>query len=187
MGEQTIGILPVLFTQVALQVVLALILAGILGAFYRLYRHAYLRHWSLSWLALVAYIGASAASGMTSGGGGHPLRVIAALVSLVAGYVQVAWLLLGAWGLARSEDPPARTVRVALGLATAAGTLSVGLVLARTTAALRDRRAVSGGGAPTWSRPPPSWPAGGRWRASAAPSPGSPSCCTQPTRWPTSA
>ncbi|HYN03202.1 MAG TPA: PAS domain S-box protein [Vicinamibacteria bacterium] len=134
MGEQTVGILPVLITQVALQAVLALILAGILGAFYRLYRHAYLRHWSLSWLALVVYIGASAVSGLTSGGGGHPWRVPAVLVSLVAGYLQVAWLLLGAWGLARAEDPPARTVRVALGLAMAAGTLSVGLVLARITA-----------------------------------------------------
>jgi len=147
MGEQTIGILPILITQVAIQAVLALILAGILGAFYRLYRHAYLRHWSLSWLALVVYMGASTAAGMTSGGGGDPLRIIAELVSLVAGYLQVAWLLLGAWGIAKSEDPPARTVRVALGLAAAAGTLSVGLVLARAAApsATGVRCLVAGG------------------------------------------
>ena len=89
MGEQTIGILPVLITQVALQVVLALILAGILGAFHRLYRHAYLRHWSLSWLALVVCVVASAAADRTSGGDAHPLRVATVLVSLVAGYLQV--------------------------------------------------------------------------------------------------
>ncbi len=64
MGDQTIGILPVLVTQVALQVVLALIVAGILGAFHRLYRQAYLRHWSLGWLALAVYVG-----GLAGGGG----------------------------------------------------------------------------------------------------------------------
>ncbi len=134
MGEQTIGILPVLIMQVALQAVLALILAGILGAFHRLYRHAYLRHWSLSWLALVVYAGASAAAVLPSGESGHSLRFPAVLVSLAAGYLQVVWLLLGAWGLARGEDPPARTVRLSLGLAAAAGTMSVALVLARMTA-----------------------------------------------------
>ena len=138
MGEQTIGILPVLVTQVALQAVLALILAGILGAFYRLYRHAYLRHWSLSWLALVVYIGASAVAGLTSGGGGHPWRVPAVLVSLVAGYLQVAWLLLGAWGLARGEDLPARTVRLVAG-ARGGGGAGPGLDAARPRV---DRRAL---------------------------------------------
>ena len=68
MGERTIGILPVFVTQVALQCALALVLAGILGAFHRLYRHAYLRDWSLSWLALVVYVAVSAVGGTTSGG-----------------------------------------------------------------------------------------------------------------------
>ena len=108
-----------------MQAVLALILAGILGAFYRLYRHAYLRHWSLSWLALAVYIGASAVSGLASGGGDHPWRVPSVLVSLVAGYLQVAWLLLGAWGLGRGEDVPVRTVRLVLGAAVALGLASM--------------------------------------------------------------
>ena len=123
MGEQTIGILPVLMTQLALQAVLALILAGILAAFHRLYRLAYLRHWALSWLALVVYLGASAATGLTSGG--DPWRGPAVLVSLVAGYLQVAWLLLGGLGLAKGKDVPARTVRLVLGAAAAAGLASV--------------------------------------------------------------
>ncbi len=187
MGEQTIGILPVLVTQVALQAVLALILAGILGAFYRLYRHAYLRHWSLSWLALVVYIGASAVSGLASGGGGHPWRVPAVLVSLVAGYLQVAWLLLGAWGLAEGGGR-ARPY----GAARAGGgrRRGPGLGAARSRRH-RPRPPRSDCGAwwpesPTWRRRRPSWLADGRSRAWAAPSPGSPSFSTPPISWPTS-
>ncbi len=111
--------------RLALQAVLALILAGILGAFHRLYRHAYLRHWSLSWLALVVYIGASAVGRPDCRRRPHPWRLAAVLVSLVAGYLQVAWLLLGAWGLARGREVPARTVRLGLGAAAAAGLASV--------------------------------------------------------------
>jgi PAS domain S-box-containing protein len=134
MGEQTIGILPILITQVVLQAALALILAGILGAFHRLYRHAYLRHWSLSWLALVVYVGASVASGLSSGGDGNAWRMPAVLLSLVAGYLQVGWLLLGASGLAQGQDVPARTVRLVLGVAAAAGLASVLPALAGFTA-----------------------------------------------------
>jgi len=134
MGEQTIGVMPVLITQVALQAVLALILAGILGAFYRLYRHAYLRHWSLSWLALVAYVAASVGAGMTSGRSTHGLRIPAVAVALVAGYLQVAWLLLGAWGLARGQDVPTRAARLVLAAAAAAGLASVLPALAGMTA-----------------------------------------------------
>ena len=125
MGQPTIGILPVLATQVAAQAVLALTLAGILGAFHRLYRHTYLRDWSLSWLALAVYVCASAASGMTSGGSSDGLRLPALAVSLVAGYLHAVWLLLGAWGLTRGRDVPARAVRSLLGAAAAVGFASV--------------------------------------------------------------
>ena len=130
MGEQTIGILPVLVTQVALQVALALIVAVILGAFHRLYRLAYVRHWSLSWLALAAYVGASLVAG--SSGGGRT-RLLAVVVTLVAGYLQVAWLLLGAWGLATGVDVPRSRVRRALGIALALAVVSVALVLGGPT------------------------------------------------------
>jgi hypothetical protein len=122
MGQPTIGILPVLVAQVVLQLLLALILAGILGAFHRLYRQAYLRHWSLAWLALVVYVGASAGVRLSEGGSPHLLLVAA---WLVAGYFHAAWLLLGAWGLARGADVPRRTVRLVLGTAAAAGLVSV--------------------------------------------------------------
>ena len=124
MGERTIGVMPVLIAQVALQVALALILAAILGAFHRLYRHAYLRHWSLSWLALVVYVGASVGAGRMSGGESAVPRVALQMASLVAGYLQVAWLLLGTLGLARDETVADRTVRRALAAAVALGLLS---------------------------------------------------------------
>jgi len=130
MGERTIGILQVFVTQVALQLALALILAAILGAFHRLYRHAYLRDWSSSWLALAVYVGASAAFGTTSGAGTNGLRVPAVAVSMVAAYLQIAWLLLGAWGLAGGRDVPAAMRRFALAGAVAAGLASTGFALA---------------------------------------------------------
>ena len=130
MGERTIGIVPVFVTQVALQLVLALILAGILRAFHRLYRHAYLRDWSLSWLALAVYVVVSAVGGTTSGGELNAMRVAAHLLSLVASYLQVAWLLLGARGLAGEKEIPVATRRLALGLAIAAGVVSAGLAVA---------------------------------------------------------
>jgi PAS domain S-box-containing protein len=132
--ELTVGILPVLATLVGLQAVLALILAGILGAFHRLYRHAYLRHWSLSWLALLAYLVASLGPGRAPGGDVQGLRLLAALLSLLAGYLQVAWLLLGTWGLERGADVTPRTARRVLGVAIGASLASVLPALAGVTA-----------------------------------------------------
>ncbi len=129
MGQRTIGVLPMLLTLVALQLVLALILAAILGAFHRLYRQAYLRDWSLSWLALAVYLVASSFGGTTSGRL-TGLRILVQAVSLVAAYLQVAWLLLGAAGLTWGKDVPAATRRLALAGAAAAGLVSTGLALA---------------------------------------------------------
>jgi PAS domain S-box-containing protein len=134
MSQQTIGILPALVTQVAQQVVLALILAVVLGAFHRLYRQTYLRHWALSWLALAVYVLASAGAGMASGRGELSLRIPLVSVALVAGYLQLAWLLLGAWGLARGTDVPGRAMRLVVGGGAAAGLASVPPALVGMTA-----------------------------------------------------
>ncbi len=123
MPERTINALPLLLTLVGLQLVLALILAGILGAFHRIYRHEFLRDWSRSFLALAAYLVSY------SFVGSGPQRALLA-VSLVAGYLQVAWLLLGAWGLARERELPAATRRLALAGAVAAALASVALAVA---------------------------------------------------------
>jgi two-component system cell cycle sensor histidine kinase/response regulator CckA len=132
MGEQTIGILPVLVTQVAVQIVLVLIVAATLGAFHRLYRQAYLRHWALSWLALAVYAAAATVTGHSAHAAAG--RAVAGSVALVSGYLQVAWLLLGAWGLARGTDVPRRGARLLIGGALALGALSVPPELAGVTA-----------------------------------------------------
>ena len=125
------GFVQFVIAATAGQVALAALLSIMLGGFYRVYRHAYLRHWSLSWLALVVYIVASSAAGIASGSP-PPLgvRVPAAAIGLVAGYLQIAWLLLGAWGLKIGGEVPRRTVRSAEWGAVAAGLASVGPALA---------------------------------------------------------
>jgi two-component system cell cycle sensor histidine kinase/response regulator CckA len=148
MGELTIGILPVVITQLALQAALALILAAILEAFHRLYGHAYLRHWSLSWLALVAYIGATGLAVLTAGGSdAPPWRMAVVLASLVAGYLQIACLLLGSSGLAKGQDVPTRTVRLVLGGAAAASLVSMIPALAGFPAPFMGLRCLVAGGA----------------------------------------
>jgi two-component system cell cycle sensor histidine kinase/response regulator CckA len=116
------------------QVALAAVLAIMLGGFHRLYRHAYLRHWSLSWLALVVYIVTASAAEITNG---EPpslgVRVPLAAVALVAGYLQIVWLMLGAWGLATGVEVPRRTVWRAEAGGVAAGLVSLGPALAGAT------------------------------------------------------
>jgi PAS domain S-box-containing protein len=128
------GLLQFVVAATAAQVALAAVLSILLGAFHRVYRHDYLRHWALSWLALVLYVVAAAASGITTGAPpSNALRVPLAAVALVAGYLQVAWLLLGAWGLGRGGDLPERSVRRALAVAAIAGLASVPAALAGAT------------------------------------------------------
>ena len=92
-------------------ILLALILAGILGSFYRLYGQAYLRHWSLGWLALVVYVGASVGVGLGVGsivgvglgvtpsgsGVGEGVGVMSKGVGL--GDIDGAWFVSGASGV----------------------------------------------------------------------------------------
>ena len=116
-----------------------------LSAFRRVYRHAYLRHWALSWLALAVYIlGWPATSGRA--GERVALRGAVAAVSLVAAYLQVAWLLLGTRGLARDGEPSRRAAALALGAAVLAGLASVPLVARREDRAEPSGCPVPGGG-----------------------------------------
>jgi PAS domain S-box-containing protein len=54
-------------------------------------------------------------------------------LALVAGYLQIAWLLLGVWGLSRGGALPERSVRRALGAAVVAGLASVPPAVAGAT------------------------------------------------------
>jgi PAS domain S-box-containing protein len=130
----SVPFLPVLVAQSAGQALLALVLAVLLRGFHQEHGRAYLRHWSLAWLALVVYIVAGAAGGATGGGPAHALRGAAIAAGLVAGYLHVAWLLLGAWGLSRQEDVPGRAATGVLAASVAAGFASVPGALAGVTA-----------------------------------------------------
>ena len=124
MEQLTVSALPVLLAQAAGQVLLALLLAAMLLGFDRVYRHAYLRHWALSWAALASYIVLSLAAGLSGARGAHANLSLAA-IAIVAGYLQIAWLLLGAWGLARGTEVPPRAVRWTSAAAAAMGLLSL--------------------------------------------------------------
>jgi PAS domain S-box-containing protein len=131
MSPSVVRIAPILFTHAAGQVLLALVLAAILHAFHRVYRRPWLRYWSLSWLALAVYMAAASFHMRpTSAGGGAALRVVAVCISVVAGYLQIAWLVLGTRGLARGEEVPRRTRRALLVAAVGLGLLSVPPALA---------------------------------------------------------
>jgi len=138
METSTIGLWSIQIAQALGQMVLALVLSLILSAFQRVYRQAYVRHWALSWLALAAYIlGSIALRGTT--GAPAPVRGALYAATFVAAYLQVAWLVLGARGLARGEEPSRRTVAWAVGAAVFAG-------LASVWPALAGARAPSAGG-----------------------------------------
>jgi PAS domain S-box-containing protein len=116
----------VYMAQVAGQLMLAAIVIVALYAFHRHYRRRYLLYWAHSWLALGTYIGAAALSpGVAALGAGArgPLLGLA-LASMVAGYLQVVWLLLGTWEIASGHEVPQRRVRLLLTLGLLAGVLS---------------------------------------------------------------
>jgi two-component system cell cycle sensor histidine kinase/response regulator CckA len=133
MDTSASGLWSIQIAQALGQLVLALVLSVILSAFQRAYRQAYVRHWALSWLALAVYMLGSIA---LRGSVGAPALGRGALyaVTFVAAYLQVAWLLLGARGLARGEEPGRRTAGWAVGAALVAGLASVWPALAGVTA-----------------------------------------------------
>src|SRR5512139_687483 len=133
MGALNLGPQSLQIAQTLGQMSLALVLVVILDVFHRAFKRRYLEHWVLSWLALVFYIlGWLVALATTDSG--WLVRAVVHSVTFIAAYLQIAWLLLGARGLARGEEPGRRTVSVALGAAVVAGLASVGPALAGATA-----------------------------------------------------
>ena len=124
------GFLQFVVAATAGQVALAAVLSIMLGGFHRFYRHDYLRHWSLSWLALIVYIVAfrRRRHWVPPSLG---VRVPAAVIGLMAGYRDRV-------APARGVGPEARRRGAADGEvcpagAVAAGLASVGPVLAGAT------------------------------------------------------
>ena len=111
MSEATVTLIAVGVAQSIASVVVARLLAG----FYRDYGKLYLQHWSRSWacFAIFHLTGAVAlALPATFAGRGVVLPLLSA-VGGVAGWVQLGWLLAGAWELSfRQEVPSSRLVRI---------------------------------------------------------------------------
>src|SRR5688572_18138287 len=109
----------------------ALFTAVLFGFFSRTYRKPFLLHWARSWSAMCVML-AGAALGYAVSQSGPPTsatRLTLSGVTAVAGYLQVAWLLLGCAELA-SFDRSSRLLQNrgwVLGAAVALGISSVAL------------------------------------------------------------
>ena len=102
--------------------VLVGVVAALLTGFHRVFGRRYLRYWALSWWAFAAYDAAGAASIALSGwGADHPARLALSALSLVASTLQLAWLLLGAWQVARGGETERRAEAGVLAGAAALG------------------------------------------------------------------
>ncbi|MDB4906553.1 MAG: sensor diguanylate cyclase/phosphodiesterase [Gemmatimonadetes bacterium] len=89
-----------LYATFLLEALGALITAVIFRAFYKDYNRPFLRDWMRSWVAhAVLLIGVPMV--MSTEGG---LRLLLTVGTGVAGYLQLVWLLLGAWELSHDED-----------------------------------------------------------------------------------
>lgn len=97
------------FTQSAVAVLIALVLGGLLRRYWR----PFLRHWTWSWMALAVQSGAGAGALVLARWRAidDPLRLSLAVASGVAGYLQIAWLLLGTSELTSGRALPRRTTR----------------------------------------------------------------------------
>jgi len=76
----------------------AVLMTVVVLRLHRVYNRTYLRHMALSWAALAVYFFASAialAAAITGVAASSPTRLAASMISLVAGYWQVAWLVIG--------------------------------------------------------------------------------------------
>lgn len=102
-----------LFTQSAVAVLIALVLGGLLRRYWR----PFLRHWTWSWVALAVQAGAGSGALVLARWRtiDDPLRLSLALVSGIAGYLQIAWLLLGTFELTSGRALPRRTTRWIIG------------------------------------------------------------------------
>jgi diguanylate cyclase (GGDEF)-like protein len=112
MLNPTLVVIVTSFGQAAVAILLATLLLG----FYRHYRRSYLLQWSWSWWALCVYmLGASLAVYLAPRfHQWHPYRLTAGCVMMVAGYLQVGWLLFGTYELTHGRPVSRRVVRVAL-------------------------------------------------------------------------
>ncbi len=103
---------PVVFTIVGLfaQSGAAVVTAFVFGGLQRRYWRPFLQHWTWSWSALAVHAGAGASAVALAAWYpiDAPVRFALALVAGIAGYLQIAWLLLGTAELSRGRSFPER-------------------------------------------------------------------------------
>jgi diguanylate cyclase (GGDEF)-like protein len=100
------------FAAKVAQAVGALLLGGLLLGFHRHYRKGYLLHWAWSWLCYCVYL-AGAALGLQLSEtlpAIHPAQLVLSALSGIAGYMQLAFLVFGAYEL-EAGRPPRRLPR----------------------------------------------------------------------------
>src|SRR3954465_11658563 len=124
MALSTVLSLAGLFARSGVAIVIAVVLGGLLRRYWR----PFLRHWTWSWIALAVHAGAGACA-IVLGTMGYaindPVRFALALIAGIAGYLQIAWLLLGTAALASGRSLPDRATRWLIGAVTIAGALLV--------------------------------------------------------------
>ncbi len=107
---------PTVLAVLAVQALAALLTAALFGSFYRYYQRRYLLQWARSFYALSGYLAASSLGLYLAPmyPPSHPLRIVATVLSLVAAYLQVGWLLFGTFELAAGR-PIASRIEMRIG------------------------------------------------------------------------
>ncbi len=109
---------PTLLSVVGLlaQSGVAVLIAVVFGGLLRRYWRPYLRHWTYSWIGLAVHAGAGGIAILLSQWFPvtHPARFALALAAGIAGYLQIAWLVLGTGELTAGRALRPRTSRLLL-------------------------------------------------------------------------
>jgi signal transduction histidine kinase len=106
-----------LYTVYLVQMAGTLFLAGLLARFCRAYGHSYLGEWARSFLTLFVYVtgGLLAFTWTRAYDPQHPIRLSVTIVTLVAGYTQIVFLLFGTYAAARGRPVAERARNPILG------------------------------------------------------------------------
>jgi diguanylate cyclase (GGDEF)-like protein len=123
--------LPTFLTvaSLLLQAGAAIIIACVFVGLKRRYWRPFLSHWTWSWLALAVYATLRAATLIIGYGRtfAYPPHVLISMASGVAGFLQLAWLLLGTFELTTGTSLDTRTTRKLLFVAAIIGAVLQGL------------------------------------------------------------
>jgi diguanylate cyclase (GGDEF)-like protein len=115
------------------------VLALLLSHFHRQYHRGYLAHWMRSWWSLSIFHSAGALGLFlaTQFEAAHPARIFVSVIIGIAGYLQISWLLFGAWELARRRPVRLSAERTILISAAVLGGATAALALVADDAPMR--------------------------------------------------